>query len=217
MIPVSIIIADDHSVVRSGIKNIFGSDPGFQIVHEAGDGASAIQLMRTSKPDVAIIDIEMPEMNGFEIAEAVKNEDLQVRLIFMSMYSDEYTFNRAMDLGIHGFVLKDNAVNSVKDAVRSVMDGKYYICPVFSDYVLKRNPLRQYSSKLPAQSIKSLTPSEKVILGMIAEKKTTNTIAEELFISPKTVDKHRSNICAKLELHGAYALLKFALDTKNQI
>jgi DNA-binding NarL/FixJ family response regulator len=213
---VTVLIADDHPVVRSGIRQVLSMIPQYQTVHEANDGTAAIEYIRRSKPDVAILDIEMPGLDGFEVAEIVRSEEYPVRLIFMTMHNDEQTFNKAMDLGINGFVLKENAVSDIVDAVRSVMEGKYYLSPTLSDYLVRRNTPPAHSLKTTT-GIDTLTPSERNILRLIAEQKTTKTIAEELFISPKTVDKHRANICAKLDLHGAYALLKFAFENKNRI
>jgi DNA-binding NarL/FixJ family response regulator len=213
---VTVLIADDHPVVRSGIRQVLSMIPQYRIVNEAHDGTAAIEYIRRSKPDVAILDIEMPGLDGFEVAEIVRSEEFPVRLIFMTMHNDEQTFNKAMDLGINGFVLKENAVTDVVDAVRSVMEGKYYLSPTLSDYVVRRNTPPAHSRKTTT-GIDTLTRSERNILRLIAEQKTTKTIAEELFISPKTVDKHRTNICAKLDLHGAYALLKFAFENKSRI
>jgi len=121
-----------------------------------------------------------------------------------------------MDIGINGFVLKENAVIDIVDAVLSVLDGKYYLSPSLSDHLMRRTTGQKRLSGIE-QALKGLTPTERKILKLIAHQKTTKTIAEELFISPKTIEKHRSNICTKLGLHGSYALLKFAFDHKDKI
>jgi DNA-binding NarL/FixJ family response regulator len=211
--PITVLIADDHPIVRSGLRTVLENHPGLKVVHEAQNGDSALQLIRQSKPDVAILDVEMPVMDGFDVARAVQNNDLPVHLIFMTMHKDEQTFNKAMDLGIKGFVLKENAVADIVSAVELVMEGKHYISPSLSDYLMQRT-----RPPAPATSaLDDLTPAEKTILKLIAEQKTSKTIADELFISPKTVEKHRSNICTKLNLHGAYALLKFAMENKGRV
>jgi len=214
--PVTIVLADDHPVVRSGIRYTIDTRPEFRVVHEASDGRAALQYIRQSPPDVAILDIEMPELDGFKVAETVCHEDLPVRLIFMTMHSDEDTFNKAMDLGINGFVLKENATADILDAVQTVMEDKYYLSPSLSDYLIRRSSSRPRSTA-PTNTIADLTPSERTILRLIADQKTTKSIAAELFISPKTVEKHRSNICTKLDIHGAYALIKFAFENKSRI
>jgi DNA-binding NarL/FixJ family response regulator len=218
---VTILLADDHPVVRSGIRYTIEQKSGYRVVSEAGNGIEALQWIRQSMPDVAIIDIEMPEMDGFAVAETVYHEDLPVRLIIMTMHNDEDTFNKAMDLGINGFVLKENATGDIMDAIVAVMQGKYYLSPSLSDYLIRRssphNRDRKTQTSTSNNTIASLTTSELKILRLIADQKTTKSIAAELFISPKTVEKHRSNICNKLDLHGAYALLKFAFENKKII
>jgi len=212
----TVVIADDHPVVRSGIRHTLENGLACKEIQEAGDGATALKLIRELKPDLALLDIEMPEIDGFAVVESIQNEQLPVHLIFMSMYNDEDTFNKAMDIGINGFVLKENAVIDIVDAVQSVMDGKYYLSPSLSDHLMRRTTGHRRSSGIE-QILEGLTPTERKILKLIARQKTTKTIAEELFNSPKTIEKHRSNICSKLDLHGAYALLKFAFNNKERI
>lgn len=212
--PVTILIADDHPIVRSGLRTVLEKHPELKVVHEAENGDSALQLIRQSRPDVAILDIEMPVMDGFGVARSVQDEDLGVHLIFMTMHKDEQTFNKAMDLGVRGFILKENAVADIVSAIGLVMEGKHYISPSLSEYLMQRS---RPQAVIPSSTIDDLTSSEKNILKLIAEQKTTKTIADELFISPKTVEKHRSNICTKLNLHGAYALLKFAMENKGRV
>jgi DNA-binding NarL/FixJ family response regulator len=210
---IRILIADDHPIVRSGLRMVFDQRPGFKVVHEAENGDVALQLIRQIRPDVAILDVEMPVMDGFAVARSVQEESLPVNLIFMTMHKDEQTFNKAMDIGISGYVLKENAVADIVNAVESVMKGEHYISPSLSDYLLQRS-----RGQSPASSaVDTLTPAERNILKLIGEQKTSKTIADQLFISPKTVEKHRSNICAKLNLHGAYALLKFAMENKGHV
>ena len=210
---VTILIADDHPIVRSGLKLVFAREPSLKIIHEADNGETALQLIRQSKPDVAILDVEMPVLDGFAVAQKIMDEAPTVQCIFMTMHKDAQTFDRAMDIGVNGFVLKENAITDIVNAVRAVVEGKHYISPLLSDYLMQRT-----HSSIPAPAtINDLTPAERNILKLIADQKTTKTIADELFISPKTVEKHRSNICSKLNLHGAYALLKFAIENKGRL
>lgn len=211
----SILIADDHPVVRRGIRDIIQTSSDFQVVKEAENGRQAMKYIQEIKPDIALLDIEMPEMDGFAVAKSVRDENLPISLIFMTMHNDEETFNKALDLGINGFVLKENAVTDISEAVKTVLKGKYYFSPSLSDYLMRRTSGLTVPSK-EQTSLEKLTPSEKKILKLIANQKTTKTIAEELYNSPKTIEKHRSNICSKLDLHGSYALLKFAFDNKDQ-
>jgi DNA-binding NarL/FixJ family response regulator len=210
---ITILIADDHPIVRSGLRAVLEKEPDLAVIQEADNGDSALQLVRQMTPDIAIVDIEMPVMDGFAVAMAIQEEAIPVNVIFMTMHKDEQTFNKAMEIGVNGFVLKENAVADIVSAVESVIEGKHYISPSLSDFLMQRARVHNPSHS----SVDGLTPAEKNILRLIGDQKTTRTIAEELFISPKTVEKHRSNICAKLNLHGAYALLKFAMENKGRL
>ena len=212
----TIIIADDHPIVRSGLRLVVERDPKLAILHEADNGDKALQLIRQYRPDIAILDVEMPVMDGFAVANAIRAESIRVGLIFITMHNDERTFNKALDAGVKGYVLKENAVSDILDAIAAVIDGRYYLSPTLTDYLMRRkSPSRASSSGV--RDLDILTPAERNILRLIGEQKTSQTIADELFISPKTVEKHRSNICTKLGLHGSYALLKFTLDNKSRI
>jgi len=208
----TILIADDHPVVRSGLRFVLEKDQAFTVLHEADNGDIALQLIRQSKPDVVILDVEMPVMDGFAVAKAVQAESLDTIIIIMTMHSDERTFNKAMEYDVRGFVLKENAVTDIVKAIRTVLEGRHFISPSLSEYLM-----RGKQSTLSGVDLSVLTPTEQTILRLIADQKTTRTIADELFISPKTVEKHRSNICTKLNLHGAYALLKFAMENKGRV
>ncbi len=213
---VSIIIADDHPVVRDGIKSALTSSGLFTVVKETGDGKSALKWISELKPDVALMDIEMPEMDGFAVTRALRESNSTTRVIMITMHNDEATFDLAMELGVNGFVLKENAITDIGDAIQAVMAGKYYLSPSLSDYIMRQKTGAE-NDATGQNGIESLTPTERKILRLIAEQKTTRAIAEELFNSPKTIEKHRSNICSKLGLRGSYALLKFVFDNKSLI
>src|SRR6185503_3166853 len=145
-----------------------------------------------------------------------RNMKLPVRIVFLTMLREEDAFNRAVDLGVNGYVLKDSAVIDIVNAIRVVSAGGHYISPAISSFLINRTARR---SRLVDErpGLEQLTPTERRVLRMIAEKKTSREIGAELFISPRTVDSHRNNICAKLDLHGSNALLKFALEHKGEI
>ncbi len=213
---ISVLIADDHPIVRKGLRSVLESDGRVLVMHETDNGGSALQLIRQSTPDVAVLDVEMPVMDGFEVAAAVMDEGLNVQLVIMTMHNDEQTFNHAMNLGVQGFVLKENAVAEIRNAILAVSGGRHYFSPALSDYMVRRGS-GPAASPAGEPDIGQLTRAEQKILRLIAENKTTRAIADELFISPKTVEKHRSNICSKLNLHGAYALLRFALTNRSRL
>lgn len=210
---IKVIIADDHPLMRSGVKSVLLNDPQIEIIAEAKDGEEAFNLIIKYLPDVALIDIEMPKMTGLEISRRIKSEKIRTKIIFLTMYKEEDMFNEAMDSGAFGYVLKENAVEDVLESVKNVVENKYYISPMISNYLVKRlNMVNKLSSRQP--SIKDLTKSERTVLKLVSLEKTTQQIADELHISYKTVENHRNNISKKLNLSGTHSLLKFALANK---
>jgi DNA-binding NarL/FixJ family response regulator len=211
-----ILIADDHPIFREGLRRLIESENGLEVVSEAGDGRTALREIEAFQPDVAILDVDMPEMDGFDVARAVKEKRLPVELVFITMYKDEEMFNEALDLGVKAYVLKDSAVTDLIGAVRAVLAGSNFISPALSSHLINRHG-RANALERKKPGLKDLTPTERRILPLIADNKTSREIAEALFISVRTVENHRSNICQKLDLHGAHALLKFALEHKSEL
>jgi DNA-binding NarL/FixJ family response regulator len=213
---ITLIIADDHPIFRQGLRQLFDSVSGMSVVCEAADGQAALTEIERQKPDVAVLDVDMPEMDGLEVARAVLAKNLPVKLILLTMYKDEEIFNEALDIGVKAYVLKDSAVTDLIAAVRAVVAGKHFISPDLSSLLVNRST-RAGALARSKPGLKDLTPTERRILPLIANNKTSREIADELFISVRTVENHRANICQKLELHGAHALLKFALEHKSEL
>jgi DNA-binding NarL/FixJ family response regulator len=210
---ITIVIADDHPIFRDGLSARIATDNLLQLLGEAGTGTDAISLIEKLKPKVAVLDIDMPGCNGIEVVRSLREKKLAVEIIILTMYSDADIFDEVLNLGVKGFVLKDNAANDLLAAIKSVAEGKHYITPSISSLLIKRNE----KSELTKNIFKNITAMERRVLSLIAENKTSKEIAEELFISYKTVENHRSNICAKLNLHGSNALLKFAIENRTHI
>jgi DNA-binding NarL/FixJ family response regulator len=212
---IKIIIADDHPLMRKGLKDLFEEHSGnWEVVGEASDGEEALLLIEKFAGSILIIDIDMPRLNGLEVAKILQTKNISSKVIILTMYDKENMFNRAMDLGVMGYILKDSAANEIIDAVNNVAVGKFYISPSLSGFLVKRGQF--YSAgKGDAAGISSLTGTERKILKMISNNMTTKEIANDLFISTRTVETHRSNICQKLDLHGTNALLRFALEQKD--
>ena len=211
---IKIIIADDHPMMRSGVKSVLIKDQQIEILAEANDGKEAYDFILKFNPDVALIDVEMPKMTGLEIARQINSEKINTKIIFLTMYKDEDMFNEAMDAGAFGYVLKENAVEDVLESVKIVSEGKHYISPMISGYLVSRlNRQNDLTSKTP--SINDLTKSERTILKFISQDKTSQQIADELHISHKTVENHRNNISKKLNLSGTHSLVKFAITNKK--
>ncbi len=206
----TILIADDHPVIREGLIKIIEQDNTFKIIARAKEGIEAARLITEERPDLAILDISMPGKNGLDIIREIKDKNQTTQFIILTMYRDEEYFNAAMDLGVKGYLLKDNAVDELISCLKTVADGRHYICPTISEYLLKQNTTLKKTSVFD-----NLTSTEIQVLKLISHNKTSKQIAEELFISVRTVQNHRNNICHKLDLHGPNKLLEFALKNKS--
>ncbi|MEX1138275.1 MAG: response regulator transcription factor [Bacteroidota bacterium] len=213
---ITLIIADDHPLFRSGVRQSLEREPSFKVLAEAGDGEQALRLIREHQPAVAVLDINMPKMTGLNVVkEARKDKDVP-EFVLLTMFDDEEILNEAMDLGVKAYLLKESASIDVVSAVQSVLAGKHYISPTLTEKLLNRKKKQTaFDEKHPG--LEQLSPSERKILKLIAESKTSKQIADELFLSPKTVENYRFKISEKLGLRGAYSLLKFALENKSQL
>ena len=212
--PTTLLIVDDHPIFRQGLKLVLKKEKSLKIVAEAGDGETALRIMTEKQIDVAVMDIDMPKMNGFEVLERARDQDLNTIFIIMTMYKDEAMFNRVLDLGAWAYVLKENAVTEIIHSVRAVREGQYYISASIANFLLKRS-VRSPSAN--DRSIDELTPTERRVLKLLAEMRTNKEIADLMFISEKTVENHRTNIARKLGLSGTHALLKFAIERKAML
>lgn len=213
---ISILIADDHPVFRRGLRMIIQSDQQLKIVAEADDGKAALELINRSTPDVAVLDVNMPQMTGFEVVRELRKTKLPTEFIFLTMHKDEAMFNVSMDLGVKGYLLKESAVEDITKGIKAVAAGENFISPALATFLFNRS--RRNATFVAAKpAINDLTPTECRVLKMIADDKTSREIADQLSISVRTVERHRQNICDKLEIHGSNALMKFALANKEQL
>lgn len=211
---IKIIIADDHPVFRSGLTKIIETDKEIEIIDEAENGEIALDKIIELNPEIALLDIDMPKMTGIQVLKELKKRKIDIKTIFLTVYSDESIFDEAMNIGINGYVLKDSAISDIIDCIKTVAAGKYYITPSLSDFIInRRDKLKRLEENKPALS--KLTKTEMNILSLLAEGKTSKQIGEEMFISHKTVDNHRTNISDKLELKGTHSLIKFAIENKT--
>jgi DNA-binding NarL/FixJ family response regulator len=211
---IRVIVADDHPIFRGGLKQIIEEEEGIEIIGEAGDGQKALEMIMEKNPDIAILDIDMPKKSGFEVLKDLRKSDNPVNIIFLTMYKEENMFNEAMDLGIRGYVLKESAADDICESIRLVAAGDYAISPLISKYLVKRMTMHEKLRK-ENPTIDDLTPMERKILKLVSGNMSSKEIADELFISYKTVETHRSNISRKLELHGSLSLVRFALENKS--
>jgi DNA-binding NarL/FixJ family response regulator len=211
---IRLVVADDHPIVRQGLCQILEQNHELKILAAVGDGQSALESVKRLAPDVLLTDIDMPGLNGFEVARAIAELNLPVGIIFLTVHCEEEFFNEAVALGAKGYVLKDSAVTDIVAAIRSVAAGQNYVSAELTAFLFKQ---KRTSTPSQRSQLEDLTPTERQIVKMIADYKTSKEIAAELFISPHTVQTHRKNICTKLHLEGNHALMKFALEHKSRL
>jgi DNA-binding NarL/FixJ family response regulator len=211
---VRILVADDHPIFRRGLKEIIEAEAGLRIIAEADDGRAALARVQELRPQLALLDIDMPELNGFEVARQILEQRLPVEIIFLTMHSEEAMFNRALSLGVKGYLVKSSAATGIVNAIRAVLAGENYTSPSVTSYLFKR--ARRAAAPLTG-GLAALTPTERHVLKLIAEYKTSKEIAAELGVHYRTVENYRTNICAKLELRGSHSLIKFALQHQEEL
>ncbi len=210
---IKILIADDHPIFRQGIIKIVEQDPTYQIVDQCGDGNELIEKIEELNPDIVSIDISIPGMSGLEVVRESLRKKFSVDFIILTMYKDEEYFNEAMSLGVKGYLLKDNAVKDLLNCLKTVSQGNHFICPELSNLLLERNT-KIHSLVHTNPGLADLTNSKKKILKLIGQNKTSKEMADELYLSIRTVQNHRNNIAQKLGLKGHHKLLQFALENK---
>lgn len=213
---IKIFIADDHPIFRSGLRQLIETAPRMEVVGEAKDGAEAIERLLASPADVALLDIDMPQADGFQVLTALREKGLRVQVVFLTMHKDEQFLNAALDLGVKGFLVKDSAAEEVIDCINAVVNGQEFISPQLTSLLLKR---LRHAQENPARGslLDQLTPTERKVLKLIARFKTNKEIAAELFMGVRTVEQHRLNISEKFNLRGRHALVKFVSEHLDQL
>jgi DNA-binding NarL/FixJ family response regulator len=206
---IKIIIADDHQIVRQGLRQLLGKEPDLQVTAEADDGRSTVRLVREIQPDVVIMDVAMPDLNGIEATRQIMGEFPKTKVIALSMYADKRFVTNMLKAGAMGYLLKDCAFEELIRAIRVVLANKTYLSPGVTDIVVKD----YMSGASPAEpSVFSvLTPREREVLQLMSEGKSTNKIADCLHVSVKTVETHRQQVMSKLDLHSVAELTKYAI------
>jgi DNA-binding NarL/FixJ family response regulator len=212
----SVLIVDDHPLLRRGLRDVIGQNLRFKIVGEASDGEEALGLCGALKPDIAIIDIDMPRLNGLETIRSLRQRAFLVNTIILTMYKEEDMFNAAMDLGARAYVLKEHAANEIIAALEKVAAGESFVSQMMLEAGQRRSQrVRELLLRKP--KIEVLTPAERRVLKLIGEDYTSKEIANLLHLSVRTVDNHRQHICDKLNLHGTHSLLKFAFENSSYL
>ena len=206
----SIVLADDHELVRAGIRSILETFPSVRVVAEAGDGKEALELARRLEPDVLLLDITLPGLNGLEVADRIRKLGLSTRVLMLSMHSGPEYVARAIQSGAAGYLVKDSAVDELAAALESVLAGRKYLSEAL-DHDVIQGFLRSGESALEELAV--LTPRQREILQLIAEGSSTREIAERLHVSVKTVETHRAQLMSRLGIRDVPGLVRFAIRT----
>lgn len=210
---IRVIIADDHHLVRQGIRALLEESVEIEVIGEAEDGRQAVELARELRPEVVIMDISMPRMDGAQATQQILAQDTPTEVVILSMHADQHLAEQLLRAGAKGYLLKDSITEELLLAVRSASQGKTYLSPAISHSVL--NALMNHDAGEAAQHPgELLTTREREVLQLITEGYTNNAIADELTISVKTVEKHRSNLMSKLDVHDLATLIRVAIKHK---
>jgi len=201
---IKVIIADDHVIFRQGLLKLLQSATDIAVIGEAGEGHESLGLIKKEKPDVAVLDISMPGLNGIEIVKEIEILGLATNVIFLTMHNDPLTAKKAMQSNALGYVLKDDAFEDLLYAIRAAASGRTFISPSISEKILKSGKSKEIENRI-------LTEREQEVLRLIALGLTNKKIAEKLVISVKTVDTHRTRILQKLGAHTAADLVRYAI------
>lgn len=207
---IRILLADDHTVVRKGLRMLLESQPGFSVVADASDGRETVAMAEKHLPDVVLLDVAMPLMNGIEAARQISAKVPQSAIVFLSMHSDEGYVLKALKAGARAYLLKDSAEYDLINAIKAVSEGKAFFSPAISR-MLVEDYVRQMRDRAVEDSYDLLTPREREILQLLAEGRNNKEVATLLNLSLYTVETHRSNILQKLNLHSSAELILYAV------
>jgi two-component system, NarL family, response regulator NreC len=209
MPPIRIILADDHKLVRQGMRSLLESHPGFEVIGEASDGEEALKLMETLSPDIAFMDVMMPNLNGIEAAKIARQRGLKTKLIFLSMHANSTYAVRALQSGALAYLLKDSDFTEILQAIQNVLEGRRYLSAAISDEVFET---LLHVTVENNDSLEVLSTREREILQLIAEGNTNIVIAEKLTLSVRTVEAHRAHIISKMRFNSHSDLVRYAIQ-----
>jgi DNA-binding NarL/FixJ family response regulator len=206
---IRVLLADDHEIVRDGIRALLDDEPGIEVVGEARDGNEALRRVRETAPDVVVMDVTMPGMNGIDATREICAAQPETKVLFLSMHSENHYVTRVFDAGAAGYLLKECALNELVRAIRSVSSGQVYVSPAVAGAVVEA--FRLGMPERGTSALSALTAREREVLRLIADGLSTREIADRLQVSHKTVGTHRERIMHKLDLHSIAELTKFAI------
>jgi DNA-binding NarL/FixJ family response regulator len=211
---ITLLIADDHPLFRSGVRTELEQSKDFAILAETGNGEEALQLIKQLNPDVAIVDFQMPIMTGLELAKQVEASGVTTKVILLTMHRDHKIFFAALEAGVSGYVLKDDAVEDIAHAIRQVIGGENFISHAMIGLLVQQSK-KKTSDEHGAKILDTVTLAERHVMALIAQLKTNDEIAKELFISKRTVENHKASLAGKLGLSSSKNLLRFVLQHKE--
>jgi DNA-binding NarL/FixJ family response regulator len=206
----NILIVDDHKMIREGLRTLLVSQAGFTVIGEAGSGIDAIRMVRELEPDIVLMDINMPDLNGIEAARQIYSENPHIRILALSMYTDRQFAQEMFRAGAAGYILKGASFSELVEAIKTVMSGHRYISPPLAEILLE-----DYIGRLdamPPNEKEVLTNREREVLQLLAEGKSNRQIADMLYVTVNTVDTHKKHIYDKLGLHSIAELTKYAIS-----
>lgn len=207
---ISVVIADDHHVVREGIALVLEQEGDIKVVGQASNGEEAVTMIMQLSPDVAILDISMPKLNGIQTAQKLIRDGFKGKILMLTQYDKEEYVREAIQTGASGYLLKDSIKDDVITAIRKIISGETFFSPSISKLLVDEY-FQQLKRKTSSKSIPDLTPRETEVLQLIAEGYSTKQIADKLYLSARTVDFHRANISQKLGVHDIAGLTKYAI------
>jgi len=206
---ITVVLADDHHIVRKGLRTLLEAEGEFAVIGEEADGLNVVALVERLRPDVLLLDVQMPGLNGLEITRQIVQRALKTRVIILSMHANETYVREALRYGAHGYVLKDASPSEMVEAVREVSAGRRYLSRALSERAI--DAYAEKAQAAPADAYDMLTTREREVLHLAAESSSTSEIAARLGISPRTVETHRENLMRKLGLQSQTDLIRYAL------
>ena len=207
-----IFIVEDHTVVREGLRALLGSQGGMEVVGESAEGGEAVTKVCELKPDLVIMDLFIEGLNGIEAIERIRKKVPNIKILVLSMYGNEEYVVSAVKAGANGYLIKGSGISDIVEAISSLMKGNTFFSPSIAENIDTARFVGKGGGKSPTGRLGRLTPREKEVLQLIAEGRTSSQIAEDLFISVKTVETHRTNLMAKLDIHNTAGLTRFAVS-----
>ena len=209
--PITIVIVDDHTIVRQGLMKLLEEEKGMQVIGEGMDGREAVKTVQTLKPDIVIMDIAMPKLNGIEATRQIKQAGIETKIIILSMHDHSRYIRELLGLGVSGYLLKNAASKDIVKAITSAIKGETYLSPSISSRVIE-DYVGMNKKSSEEELYNTLTNREREVFQMIVEGSSTKKIAETLYVSPSTIKSHRSNIMEKLKMDNLSQLIQYAIQ-----